>query len=466
MRELGGIDSMFVSAETDSMPLHVVGVLVLQPPEGADGDPRQRIRDVIAERIPLIPPFRWRLVETPGGLGAPRWLEDPDFDLDAHIDFVTLPAPGTRAELETHVGDFASTPLPRDRPLWKIHLVDGLPEGRIAMLSKLHHSFMDGGAGAEVTASLLDLTPDDDTPAPVDTRRIETPPSTMRRLLEAPGVAIGRALRVPGLLVRTATGMSGLVGAMFPLADGGLRGYVAPRTPYNGALTPSRVVSLTSHPLGDVKAVKDAFGVTVNDVVLAAVASALRGDLASLDALDAVGDHPLIAAVPISVRTGEQTDDFRTHTSAMMVPLPTNLADPLERLQRIHEVTTRIKSRHEDMGSSLFDDWAGVFPPWLPAAGSRLVERFALDARAPSIFNVIVSNVQGAPIPLYLGGSEAVALYPFGPLVGGCGLNITVFSLLDTLHIGLIADPTLVEHRAELTAAVRSSIDELVALVD
>lgn len=469
MRELGGIDTMFVSAETPSMPLHVIGVLVMEPSVHDTDAARQRIRDTIAERIPLLPPFRWRLVEAPGGLGTARWIEDPDFDLDAHVHMVTLPEPGTMAQLEDHVGRFASTPLERDRPLWEIHLVDGLDDGRIAMVSKLHHSFMDGGAGAEVTASLLDLTADADPPAPVDDRQPERPPSPWTLLASVPASAISRTLKLPGLLRRTVSGMSGLVGAMFPLADGGLGGYIAPRTPYNGALTPERIVSLTSHPLDDVRRIKTAFGVTVNDVVLAVVAGSIRSDL---EALDAVGDRPLIAAVPISVRaakepgTAPESADYTNHTSAMMVPLPTNIDDPVARLERVHEVTVQLKEHHDEMGSELLDDWAAMFPPWVASLGARLVDRFDLDASAPPIFNVIVSNVQGSPIPLFLGGAEAVALYPFGPLVGGCGLNITVLSHLDTLHIGLIADPSMVEHPHELTAGVRDGIDELAALVD
>ena len=256
MRQLGGIDSMFVRAETASMHLHVVGVMTLDVSEMRGTDPRERIRDLVAERIPLLKPFRWRLVESPGGFSAPHWIEDPDFDLDRHVLFSSLRAPGSSIELDRYVGIVAGTPLNRDQPLWEMHLVDGLADGQVAVVTKLHHSFMDGGAGAEVMASLFDLEAESDTPAPVDTWRPEPVPSTWNLLTEVPGNAVARALQFPQTALRTVTGLGGLVGAMFPTADRDPRSYLAPRTPYNGPLTPRRVVSLSDCSLTDVKRVK------------------------------------------------------------------------------------------------------------------------------------------------------------------------------------------------------------------
>jgi WS/DGAT/MGAT family acyltransferase len=461
MRQLGGIDSMFVGAETPSMHLHVVGVMTLDVREMRGGDPRARIRDLVSERIPLLVPFRWRLVESPIGIGAPHWIEDPDFDLDRHVLFTTLRSPGSVADLDRYVANVASTPLNRDRPLWEMHLVDGLADGQVAVVTKLHHSFMDGGAGAEVMASLFDLEPESDTPPPVDTWKPEPVPSTWDLLTEVPTNALTRALRFPETALRTVTGMGGLVGAMFPTADRDPRSYLAPRTPYNGTITPRRAVSLTDCSLGDVKRVKSAFGVTVNDVVLAAVASALRADLDRRGALEALEGRPLIAAVPISVRPADLARDFGNHTSAMMVPLPTHLDDPVERLRAIHELAGSTKQHHRAMGSDLFEEWAGLFPPWLVSTFSRTSGRLGLDRLTPPLFNVIVSNVQGSPIPLYLAGAEVTGIYPLGPLMSGNGLNITVISHCDRLHVGIIAEPTLVEHPDVLAAGIVAGIDEL-----
>lgn len=459
---------MFVTAETLSMPMHVIGVLFLDGstmPDAAllSDDPRSVIRRLVTERLPLIEPLRWRLVESPGGLGSVLWINDSDFDLDAHLHFATLPAPGGTAELEAYMGAVASHPLERDRPLWEMHLVDGLADGQVAMVTKLHHAFMDGGAGTEVMGALFDLTPDADTPPPVDDFTPEQPPSSFERVIDIGASLARRVWQVPDVLVRTATGMGGLVGAMFPTAgsDGARRSFTAPRTPYNGTLTPDRVVSLTTHPLADLKKIKDHFGVKVNDVVLAAVTAALRADLIAKDAFGALDGRALVAAVPISVRTASKQGEFGNQTSAMMISLPVQIDDPVDRLRAIHDEAVLVKERHQDMGSDLLEDWAALFPPIMSSVGAQLMERLELGRRTPPVFNLIVSNVQGPSMPVYLAGARITGLYPFGPLIHNVGLNITVFSQDDTLFIGLIADPTLVDGPETLTAGTKRGITEL-----
>lgn len=465
MRQLGGIDSMFISAETPSMHLHVIGVMTIDVTDMRTEDPRGRVRDLIEARIPLLLPFRWRIIEAPAGIGRPRWIEDPDFDIDRHVKLTTLRKPGSTAELQRYVADVADTPLPRNQPLWEMHLVDGLASGEVAVVTKLHHAFMDGGAGAEVMASLFDLEADVDTPPPVDAWKPDREPTLWDMLSDLPAVAVERATRFPQVLAQTATGIAGLVGAMFPTAGNDPRDYLAPRTPYNGALGPRRAISLASCQLDDLKRVKSTFGVTVNDVLLAAVTSALRADLDRVGALEQLGDRPLVAAVPVSVRSDEVAGDFGNHTSAMMVPLPAQIADPVERLREIHRLAQEIKGQHQAMGTDLLEGWAAMFPPWLTSLSARALDAIGLNNLMPPLFNVIVSNVQGSPIPLYLAGAKVTAIYPLGPLVGGCGLNITVFSQLDKLHIGIIADPGLVKNPDALTAGVIAGIDELSALV-
>lgn len=465
MRQLGGIDSMFVGAETSTMHLHVVGVLKVDVREMRAVDPREHIRDLVAERIPLLEPFRWRLVETPGGLGAPHWIDDPDFDIDRHVLLTSLRSPGSGAELERYVGTVAGTPLNRDRPLWEMHLVDGLEDGQVAVVTKLHHAFMDGGAGSEVMASLFDLDPDDDQPAPVDTWQPESVPSVWDLLAGIPAATVNRTVKIPETVIRTVAGIGGLLGAMFPTADRDPRSYLSPRTPYNGTLTPRRVVALADCSLGDVKRVKKAFGVTVNDVVLAGVAHALRTDLIELGALDDLGERPLSVAVPISVRPSDLERDFGNHTSIMMVPLPTQIDDPVERLRAIHDFAMGTKENHQAMGPDLLEDWAALFPPWAVSAWARTTERFGLDTLTPPLFNVIVSNVQGPPIPLYLAGGRVTGIYPLGPLMSGNGLNITVISQCDRLHVGLIGEPSLVAHPNAIADGVAEGIDELLRLI-
>jgi WS/DGAT/MGAT family acyltransferase len=477
MRRLGGIDTMFVRAETPAMHLHVTGVLVLDPATmRAGGDPRRRIRDLVEARLPLLAPFRWRLVEAPGGLGTPRWIEDPDVDLDRHVHLATLPAPGGRAELARFVGDVAGTPLPRDRPLWEMHLVDGLADGTVAVVTKLHHAFMDGGAGAEVMASLFDLSAEGDAPPPPDLRTPDEVPSRWRLLGLAPGDALARLGAVPGALRQTATGVGGLLGAMFPdrgpaeadgdgAGGGAARARTAPRTPFNGPLTPERSVALADCPLPVVKRIGAAFDAKVNDVVLAAVAGALRAELAAQGALEALGDHPLVAAVPVSVRPDDLEGAFGNQTSAMMVPLPAQVADPVERLRAVHHLAARTKEQHGAMGSNLLEAWAGLVPPWAITTGSRAATALGLAHRLPPLLNLIVSNVAGPPIPLHLAGAEVAAIYPLGPLLEGSGLNVTVLSQCDTLHIGVIACPSLVPDVQAVADGIAAAVAELAAAV-
>lgn len=469
MRQLGGIDTMFVRAETPSMHLHVCGVLILDTRTMRGGDARQRIRRLVAARLPLIAPFRWRLVETPGGVGAPRWIEDVDFDLDRHVHLATLRAPGSRHELEQFVGRVAAIPLDRDRPLWEMQVIDGIVDdtiaGSVAVVTKLHHSFMDGGAGAEIMASLFDLEPEVDNQDPDDDWVGEDVPSPARLLLDAADAALSRVGQIPGTVARTASGLPGLMGAMFPRGAGGGLGSAAPRTPFNGPLTADRVVALGGCSLTDVKRVKSSFGVTVNDVVLAVVATSLRRELLALEGLGPQADRPLVAAVPISVRPADLEEGFGNHTSAMMVPLPAHLEDPVERLRSIHQFAMQTKGQHQAMGSDLLESWAALVPPWAISAGVQIMGRLGIARLVPPLFNLIVSNVQGPPIALYLAGAEVTAVYPLGPLMEGCGLNITVMSQGDTLHIGLIADPTLVRHPYAVADGLTFGIEELLERV-
>ena len=460
MRYLGGMDTMFVRAETRSMLLHVTGVLLLDPTTSRI-DTRKKVHGLIAARVPALPPLRWRLIEPPGGMGALRWIEDPDFELDRHVRYSSVPPPGAHADLEAMVAEVASTPLDRDRPLWEMHVIDGLADGSMAVIWKFHHAFMDGGGGMGVIGRIFDLDPDADMATLPDQRQVDHVPSRWDLLVGTPRDVLSRLGHLPGVAATTAAGIGGLVGSMFPgrSNDGGRS--LAPRSPYNGPLSDHRVVALGDASLPDVKLVKTAFGVTVNDVVLAAVAASLR---AHLGAETATAQGPLTAAVPVSVRPEGMEDDYGNHTSAMMVSLPTHLDDPLDRLMAIHESSVQTKEQHRAMGPDLIERWAEVIPPWVISAGANLVGRFGLGAHLPPVFNVIVSNVAGPPMPIYLAGAEVTAIYPLGPLMEGGGLNISVISRCDRIHVGVIGDPTLVTDPSAIVTGFARGIDELLAI--
>lgn len=458
MQYLGGMDTMFVRAETPSMLLHVTGVLVLDPGPLRAAEVRDRIRDVVTARLPALPPLRWRLVEPPGGFGALRWVQDPDFDVDAHMHLTAAPAPGATSPLEQSTSMLAARPLDRSRPLWEMHVVDGLGDGTVAVIAKFHHAFMDGGAGMDLMAELFDLTPDASLGSIEDDRPSEPLPTWWQLAASTPIEVLRRVAKFPAAL-GALSGLSGMVGAMFPNGDGKTTSSAARRTGFNGTLSDARAVALASCALDDAKEVAAAFNVTINDVILAAVTSSLRLALAS----DPSAPGPLIAAVPVSVRAAHPDERFGNHTSAMMIPLPADVADPVRRLEAVGDATRRAKAQHDTMGVELLERWAEVVPPWLISTGARVAARFELAARLPPLYNLIVSNVAGPPVPIYLGGLEVVATYPLGPLLDGVGLNVTVISQCNRIHIGILCDPALVPDPVGLGKGCTDALDELVS---
>lgn len=457
MRRLGGMDTMFVRAETRTMLLHVTGVLMLDPDGRSSAEVLDRIRRVVAARSSTIPPLRWRLVEPLGGLGALRWVDDVDFDVERHVRPRTVGAPGGWEDLEALVAEVTAEPLHRDRPLWEILVVDGLVDGSVALVARFHHSFMDGGAGMAVVAELFDLDADVEVPELDATDPGEAVPTWWELAAQTPGEVVSRLARVPKAAFDTLAGVRGLVGAMFPGGIDGAAGAVARRTTINGRLGPTRSVALADCSLDDARRAARAHGVKVNDVVLGAVASSLR---TALSEEGTVPDEALIAAVPVSVRA-EGEDRYGNRTSAIMIPLPVHEPDPVVRLEAIGALTRDAKRGHAAMGTDLLEELAGIVPPWIISAGTRLASSLSLVDRLPPVFNLIVSNVAGPPIPLYFAGCEVVATYPLGPLLDGAGLNITVISQCDRINVGVLADPALVADASALAASFTSAVADM-----
>lgn len=460
VKRMQGVDTAFFVAETPTMHLHVVGVMLLDPSTASAGWDRGTVVDLLAERLHLLPPFRWRPVPVPGGLDQPRWIEDPDFCLEEHVVRAELPAPADHDALCAFVGEVASRPLRRDRPLWEMHVVDRLDDGSVAIVTKLHHSFMDGGAGGDVLASLFDLGPTaEPVPPPAEPWRSEVPPPPAQLLVESVGGALARTARLPTVLLDTATSLARAAQVVrerrapeTPL--------LGPRTPLNGSLSAERVVALTRCSLTDVKAVRAAAGVTVNDVVLAATTAALRAELLERGV---VPDGPLLAMMPISERDAGDTS-FSNRTTAAQVGLPVQVADPLERLATVHDMALDAKDLHRALGDGMTEGWAALLPPPLLRAAALAYTTSGAARLVPPAFNVVVSNVPGPPIPLYLGGARVTDIYPMGPLLEGAGLNITLLSQADLIDVGIIACPTMVDDPARVADRFTTAIDELVSL--
>ncbi len=462
MRRMQGLDTAMFEAETPTMHLHVVGVLVLDPATAPPGWGHDTVVDLLRERIHLLPPLRWRAVTVPGGIDQPRWIEDPDFDLRHHVHHVTLDAPGDGEALARVVGGIAGVPLDRSRPLWEMHVVDGAADGSVALVAKLHHAFMDGGAGSELLSSLFDLTPEPEpVPEPDEPWTPDVVPHPLWLLGASAGGALTKLGRIPGASVATARGV---VAATRRRLDGtpSAGGLMGPSTPINGPLSADRAVAFTQCSLAQVKRTRAAFGVTVNDVMLAAVTTALRDELLERGALP---DRPLVAMMPISERSDGELE-FSNRTAAVAVALPVHVEDPVERLRAVHELALDAKHRHATRGVGALEDWLTLVPPALVRAVARTITEAKLARFLPPAFNLVLSNIPGPPIPLHLAGARVTHLYPMGPLFEGVGINVTLLSQGDTIDIGVLSCPDLVDDPGRVGRRFLAALDDLARLAD
>jgi diacylglycerol O-acyltransferase len=471
MRSLVGMDAAFLSLETPTTPMHVGVALVLDPPEGRRSlfSPTTRyaqIRRVIEQRLHLVPQFRQRAVRVPFGLHHPVWVDDPDFELDDHLSRASLPSPGTRAELDAFVAAVMSRPLDPDRPLWEMHVVEGLEGERTALVAKVHHAILDGVSGASVLAAFLDLNPRSRvTPLPQEWHP-EGLPSNAQMLKHA----ASSLAHQPGSTLSTLQAGVEVVAELGmhnrELAGRGEQAppgfFSAPRTSFNGAVSNRKRFASLSVPLDDVKLVGRVYECTVNDVVLACVSGGLRR---LLTARDEAVDHTLVAMVPVSTRSeGEgEAGALGNQISGMLVSLASDLDDPVHRLDAIAE-SARVAKEQEKLHRGRFvGDLAQLALPALTTRLARAVAGTRLFDKVRPPFNVTVSSVRGPDFSLFCAGSRVAELSPVGPIAEGIGLNVTVFSYLDRVHFGLFACRKLLPELEAFGAHVDDALAELVA---
>ncbi|MCB1016309.1 MAG: wax ester/triacylglycerol synthase family O-acyltransferase [Acidimicrobiales bacterium] len=459
MQRLSGLDAGFLSMETPTSPMHVAGLAVYDPSEVEGGWSVDQVKQVYSQRLHLAAPFRRRLVSVPFGLHHPLWIEDPDFDLDWHIRHLAVPAPGGPRELAELAGHLVALPLDRDRPLWEMWVIEGLEHGHVAVLSKVHHAAIDGASGNEITVATLDLEPDPPpTPPPDEPWEPERVPSDAELLSYAATSLARQPFRVARASARTLRAtvdrqrLPGHPGTTPPPSM-----FSAPRTSINTAITGHRTYAMATLSLSEVKAVKNTFGVTVNDVVLALCGGALRR---YFDGRGEVLDGPLVAMVPVSVRTKDQEGTLGNRVSSMLATLATDRDDPVERLHAIHEAMATGKERHA-VGADALQDWAEFAAPALLGRAARLYSGMRVAGMHRPAFNVTISNVPGPPFPLYSAGARLVANYPVGPIFDGAGLNMTVMSYQDSMDFGLLACPDVLADVWSLADGLADALAEL-----
>jgi diacylglycerol O-acyltransferase / wax synthase len=452
MQQLTGLDASFLALETANATGHVGGVCVLDASSAPRPLTLARLTEVLAERLPLVPVLRCKLLNVPLGLDQPYWVDDPHFDIEYHVREIALPRPGSQAQLTEQVSRLHARPLDRSRPLWEIYLITGLAKRRAAVYTKIHHAAIDGVSGAELLTVLLDLSPDGRELPASEPFRPAAPPRPVTLVTLAAARLAWRpveTVRITNELVKfaptLAPAVSTFVGGMLGLGrgDGGVIPSApgrAPTTPFNKPITPHRRLALRSVDLAAVKTIKNAFGVSVNDVVMAMCAGALRHWLSDHHALP---DAPLISMIPVSVRDPQSKGAMGNKVSAMLAMLPTHLSDPGQRLETVHEATKIAKAQQAAIPQGLVDRISDFAPPALTARAARVVFAAGLLHRVPP-FNLCISNVPGPNVPVYLCGAKLLAHYPVSVITDGQGLNITLVGYLGQLHFGLLACRELV----------------------
>jgi diacylglycerol O-acyltransferase / wax synthase len=473
VKRLSGLDATFLHLETPEMPMHVGALHVFELPAGFKGKFIDALRAHMQQRLPLAPPLRRRLWMMPMNITNPVWV-DAEPDMDKHIVLHALPATrakdkGSMAALDKLVGKLHVQLLDRRRPLWKFHVIEGLVPGagrrrRVAMYTQLHHAAVDGQAAVALANAILDLTP---RPAARDVKASTREKRFRLSLVEMiSGAVAGEVQQITHLiraLPETAGSLgsaAGQIAARSALISGrkktGSLG-LAPRMALNEPVTGARAFAAVTLPLAELKALGKAHGATLNDAVLWLCSTAMREHYAARGELP---KKSMVAAVPVSLRAkGDTSAD--NQASMTLLSLGTNVADGRKRLAHIKAATKSMKSTLSKVKNVLPTDFPSIGMSWLTEAASAMVRRATGSAKIPSVANLVISNVPGPAVPLYLAGAKMLTNYPCSIVTHGIGLNITVQSYDQQLDFGLMADAKAMPDVRRLGDAVLAALDAL-----
>ena len=457
VERLSRLDASFLYLEEPGTPMHVGGLLVLDtPPGGVDA-----LAALVEARLPLVPRYRQRVVEVPGQLANPVWVDDPEFNIDYHVRRSGLPRPGTEAQLLDLVSRLTSRPLDRKRPLWEVYLVEGLADGCVAVITKTHPALVDGLSAIDIGQVLLDVAPDAPAPEPAPWKP-RRPPGGAELVLQAldeyrrrPSSAVETARAAITDVRSTAARLGGLAGGLLRTARQAV--LPAPNSPLNAPIGRQRRVALARAELGDIKTIRKAHGGTVNDVLLNVVTGALREWLLSRGE-PVVAGTSVRALVPISMRDDDAGVGNRV--SSYLVDLPVGEPNPRVRLTRLSYAMRGTAQQGRTVGADSLIALTGFAPPTLHALGAR-----AARGLSRRLLNLVVTNVPGPQVPLYAAGSRMLEVFPVVPLASGQGLAVGMTSYHGRVFFGLNADRDSVGDVDVLADLIEQEVAELVEAV-
>ncbi|MGI9285726.1 MAG: WS/DGAT/MGAT family O-acyltransferase [Pseudomonadales bacterium] len=467
MQALNAGDAMFLYSETPEQHQHMVGIIILDPSTAPKRFDMQELIDKSEEMTDAAPAYRQRLFHSPLSLSGPILVDDPDFDYRKHVRHIAVPAPGSDQQLAEIIADIASTQLDRSRPLWETWYVSGLQGGKIAMVSKTHHCMADGVGGAETMMELFDFEANPrkkrQKKASKDKGKAR-PPTRLALFQEA---LKGRRNRT-GSIELINKSLKSMLNKRTALKESTQTDLLPPgmtsipKLRFNGQISRFRSVAFGSLPMADVKLIKNVFGVTLNDAVLAACSIALR------NYLNAHGDtpQPIVCTVPVSLalkkgKDAKKDSDGANQVGMMDVKLPIEIKDPVKLIKEVHACTGEAKRVFEQSFEDLINTTVSALPPQIAARGLQFLSgRFV--ARFP-ISNVAISNVPGSPIPLYIKGAKVIGNYPMGPVPNGVGLNITMMSYVDRLDYCVQSCRDKIPDPWKLAGFIDAAVSELKA---
>ena len=465
MKQLGVLDSAFINLEMPNTPQHIGGLGIYDQSTAPGG--AVRFRDVIANferRLNSVPLFRTRVVHVPGKIDRPYWVEDPNFDVEFHLRHIALPAPGDWRQLWIQAARLHARPLDMSRPLWEAYIIEGLdnipdvPKGAFAIYTKMHHALVDGAGGQAFMMALHDLAADvDDAPPIEDTAvSVDRQPGSAELLARA---AVNRTKNSLGLIRGTAGVIRDMAGHQLkvirkeiPPAD-----INAPQTRFNNPVGPHRVAEAAVFQLDDFKTIKNAAGITINDVALSVVGGAMRKYLQHHDELPA---ESLAAGIPINMRNKREATDENNQVGSMYCAIHTDIEDPLERLKAVHDSANDAKISNEE--NPLVDALkvAGAFSPALSQTAAELYSNRQLSRFVPANISTVISNVPGPNFPLYSAGAKMVRYHAMGLLTPGCGVFHLVYSCNGLITVTLLADRDIIPDPAFYRECLEASFAE------